>query len=54
MWKIALGFIIFAALGLWLLSKGGNVDIGGEKHSVEAPTEVAASAPAVPASGASN
>jgi hypothetical protein len=32
MWKIAVGFIIFAALALYLLSKGGDVDMSGEKH----------------------
>jgi hypothetical protein len=32
MWKIAVGFIIFAALAVYLLSKGGDVDISGEKH----------------------
>jgi hypothetical protein len=32
MWKIAVGFIVFAAIALYLLSKGGDVDISGEKH----------------------
>ena len=32
MWKIAVGFIIFAAVALYLLSKGGDVDMSGEKH----------------------
>lgn len=32
MWKIAVAFIIFAALALYLLSKGGDVDMSGEKH----------------------
>ena len=32
MWKIVLGFVIFAAVALYLLSKGGDVDISGEKH----------------------
>ena len=37
MWKILLGFILFAALALWILSKSGaDVDMGGEKHNVEA------------------
>ncbi len=34
MWKIAVAFIIFAALALYLLSKGGDVDMSGEKHGV--------------------
>lgn len=39
MWKIAVAFIIFAALALYLLSKGGDVDISGEKHGVINSTE---------------
>jgi hypothetical protein len=45
MWKIVVGFVIVAALALWLLSKGGDVDMSGEKHSVE-PAAPAASASA--------
>lgn len=46
MWKIIVGFILFAALALFILTKsGGDVDLGGEKHNVEAPD--AAKAPAV-------
>ena len=37
MWKIVVGFIAFAALALWMLSKGGDIDIGGEKHDVVPP-----------------
>lgn len=33
MWKIFVGFIIFAALTVFILQKsGGNVDMGGERH----------------------
>ena len=32
MWKIVLGFIVFAGLALFLLSRGGDIDLGGEKH----------------------
>ncbi len=32
MWKIALGFVVFAALALYMLSRGGDIDLGGEKH----------------------
>ena len=32
MWKIVVGFILFAALALFILSKGGDIDMGGEKH----------------------
>lgn len=34
MWKIAVAFIIFAVLALYLLSKGGDIDMSGEKHGV--------------------
>lgn len=36
MWKIALAFVAFAALALVVLSKGGDIDMGGEKHGAEA------------------
>lgn len=52
MWKLLVGFIIFAALAVFLLMKGGaNVDMGGEKHGVDA-TETHEAAPhdAAPAS----
>ncbi len=45
MWKLLLAFVVFAALAMWMLSKGGDIDMGGEKHGIEAP--------AAPASGAS-
>ena len=32
MWKIIVAFIVFAALALYLLSKGGDLDMSGEKH----------------------
>ena len=32
MWKIALGFIVFAGLALYVLFKGGDIDMSGEKH----------------------
>jgi hypothetical protein len=32
MWKIVVGFIIFAALAVYMLSKGGDIDMSGEKH----------------------
>jgi hypothetical protein len=54
MWKIVVGFILFAALALYMLSKGGDIDMGGEKHGAEAThvPEAAASAPAAPAASA--
>ncbi len=46
MWKLILGFAVFAALALWMLSKGGDIDIGGEKHGDESMKPPAATAPA--------
>jgi hypothetical protein len=34
MWKIIVGFIVIAGLALFLLNKGGDIDMGGEKHGV--------------------
>lgn len=36
MWKIAVGFVIFAAVAVYLLSKGGDIDMSGEKHGSNA------------------
>jgi hypothetical protein len=51
MWKIVVGFAVFAGLALFILSKGGDIDMGGEKHGAEA-THVPehAAAPVAPAS----
>lgn len=50
MWKIAVGFAVFAAIALFIISKAGDkVDMSGEKHGVEATH---APAPAGAASGA--
>ncbi|MCM2253288.1 MAG: hypothetical protein NDJ19_13080 [Ramlibacter sp.] len=47
MWKIGVGFVVFAGLAMFVIMKGGdNLDIGGEKHGAEA---VHAPAPAAPA-----
>jgi hypothetical protein len=54
MWKLILGFVAFAALALFVLSRGGDIDMGGEKHGIEAhPPAAAASAAAAPAEAAS-
>ncbi len=50
MWKLLLAFVAFAALALFVLSKGGDIDMGGEKHGAEALHAPAASAPASAAS----
>ncbi len=54
MWKILLGFAVFAALAIFVLMKGGDIDMGGEKHGVDShePAASAASAPAAPAASA--
>lgn len=36
MWKIVVGFIVFAGLAIYLLNKGGDIDISGEKHGLTA------------------
>jgi hypothetical protein len=56
MWKIIVGFIVFAALAMFVIMKGGDkLDMSGEKHDVgtaadHAPAASAASAPASAAS----
>ena len=45
MWKIVVGFALFAALALYILSKGGDIDLTGEQHGEPAPP--AAEAPAM-------
>ena len=46
MWKIIVGFIVFAGLSLFVIFKAGDkVDMGGEKHGMEAhPPAATASA----------
>ena len=62
MWKIFLGFLVFAALAMYVIFKGGdNLDMSGEKHGAEAvhapepakPADAAAPAAAPAASDAS-
>lgn len=48
MWKIFLAFVVFAALALYVLNKGGNIDMSGEKHGAETTHETPAE-PAPPA-----
>lgn len=53
--KIFIAFVIFSALAMYILFKGGDIDMSGEKHGVEAThTEEAApaAAPAAPAPAA--
>ena len=56
MWKIAVGFIIFAAVAMFVVVKGGDkLDMGGEKHGGDSATHGTEPAPAAApaASGAS-
>ena len=44
MWKIIVPVVIVIGLALWLLSKGGDIDMSGEKHGIEvSPAASAAS-----------
>ncbi len=49
MWKIILAFAIFAGLALFILSKGGDIDMSGEKHGDTSHAEAPAAAPAAAA-----
>ena len=49
MWKLVVGFIVFAGVALFVISKGGDsLDMSGEKHGAEA-VHSPAPAPAAPA-----
>ncbi|MEP6773012.1 MAG: hypothetical protein ABI893_14605 [Polaromonas sp.] len=37
MWKIVFGFVVIAGLALFLLNKGGDIDLSGEKHGALSP-----------------
>lgn len=51
MWKIALGFAVFAAIALFVIIKGGDkLTMGGEQHSGDIHAPSSASAPASAAS----
>ena len=61
MWKLVVGFAVFAALALYVISKGGDsLDMSGEKHGTEAihapeetkPAAATATAPAAEAPAA--
>ena len=37
MWKLAIGFVVFAAVALFVIMKAGDkVDMRGEKHGADA------------------
>ncbi|MDR3005878.1 MAG: hypothetical protein LBV14_16800 [Acidovorax sp.] len=49
MWKIVVGFVVFAAISLFVIMKAGDqVDMSGEKHGADA-VHVPEPAPAAPA-----
>ena len=63
MWKIVVGFVIFAAMALYVISQGGDsLDMSGEMHGADAvhvepakadaPAAAPAAAPASDASAA--
>jgi hypothetical protein len=47
--KYIVGFILFAGLALWLLNRGGDIDMGGEKHEIPASSAPSSSPPPAPA-----
>lgn len=51
--KIFLGFLVFAALALFILSRGGDIDMSGEKHGVESHEPAAPASAAAPAASVS-
>jgi hypothetical protein len=53
MWKLVVGFIVFAGLALYVISKGGDsLDMSGEKHGAEAVHSPAPAPAAAPAASA--
>jgi hypothetical protein len=44
MWKLLVAFAVFAALALFILSKGGDIDMSGEKHGIDAHPPAASGA----------
>lgn len=56
MWKLLVGFAVFAAIVVFVLMKsGGDVDMSGEKHGLDAAHEPASAASAAaPAASAAS
>jgi hypothetical protein len=58
MWKIVVGFVVFAALSMYvIITAGDKADMGGEKHSgdvVHAPNPAASAASAAAAAPAAS
>ena len=38
MWKLIIGLIVLGAVVFFLLSKGGEIDMTGEKHGAAQPS----------------
>ena len=54
MWKIVVAFVAFAALAMFVLMKsGGDIDMSGEKHGIDAGHTESAASGASAASAAS-
>lgn len=50
MWKMLVGFIVFAAIVVFVLMKSdADIDMGGEKHGIETTESHDAAPAAVPA-----
>lgn len=47
MWKILVAFVAFAGVAMFVLTKsGGDIDMSGEKHGIEASDHAPAAASA--------
>jgi hypothetical protein len=54
MWKLVVGFVLFAALSLFVIMKAGDkVDMSGETHSGDMGSHAPAGPASLPASAAS-
>ena len=42
MWKLIIGFVILAAVAMFVLLQGGEIDMTGEKHGAAQPGASAA------------
>lgn len=46
--KLFIAFLVFAGLALFILSRGGDIDMGGEKHGIESHEPAASAAASAP------
>ena len=54
MWKLIVGFIVFAALVLYVLKKSNaDIDLSGEQHGTESAAVEPAASPSAAAAAAS-